>query len=273
MNCQTFKAVVQEIDRPGGVEEGMREDALAHAESCLRCARRLQSTRELAAALEALARADEPLQAPLEVEDRVRLAFKIEIRKRLRPSRVAWALAAAAALALAFGAGVLWHRLAAPSLGQKPGQTRGLPNEQFAAIPAPAASQPEPAQAVKPKPSRQTPNGRGLRHRPVKKTPTAPRQPEVLPDQEMAGFLPLPFADREEPLEAGEIVRIQLSETSLGLLGVPVSEPASSQPVTADVVLGQDGTARAIRFVSGPLPPGLGQQLQNIPFESKGAEQ
>jgi hypothetical protein len=272
MNCRTFKAVVQDIDCPGAVEETMREDALTHAESCLRCARRLQRTRALAAALEALARADESEQAPPSVEDQVRLAFWTKTSRRLRPSRVTWAIAAAAALAIAFGAGLLWHRTVAPGLTGRPGQGSGLSNDRAAAIPAPAASQPDSRQAVKPKPSRRTPTSHGLHHRPVQHAPAAPRQPEVLPGQEMAGFLPLPFADREEPLGAGAVVRIQLSEASLGLLGVPVTEPASSQPVTADVVLGQDGTARAIRFVSGPLPSGLGQQLQSMAFESKGAQ-
>lgn len=276
MNCQTFKALVQDIDRRGGVEERMREDALTHAESCLRCARRLQSTRALAAALEALARADESQHAPPRVEDQVRLAFRAGARRRPRPSRVAWAVAAAAALALALGAGFLWHRMISPGPAQRPDQRAGQGpsqmNDRLAAIPAPAAAQPGSGQPAKPAPSRETRTGHGLRRRRVQRPPAAPRQPEVLPGEEMAGFLPLPFADREEPLETGEIVRIQLSERSLGLLGVPVGEPSSSQPVTADVVLGQDGTARAIRFVSGPLPPGLGQQLQSMAFESKGAE-
>lgn len=266
MNCQTFKAVVQDIDVPGGVEETMREDALTHAENCLRCARRLRNARALTVALGALARADESREAPPRVEDRVRLAFRVQSGERRRPRRFAWAMAAAA-LAISLGAGLLWRQTAAPvpAGSQTAIEESSHIKDQLAAMPQPAAPQADSQHAVKPKPSHQTRTSRRLRRRPTQQ-PAAPREPQVLPTQEMADFLPLPFADREEPLDAGAIVRIELSERSLGLLGLPVTEPVSSQPVTADVVLGQDGTARAIRFVSGPLPSGLGQQLQSIAF-------
>jgi hypothetical protein len=264
MNCQTFKAVVQDIDQPGGVEETMREEALAHAEGCPRCFRRLQSARALAVALDVLSRADEFRQAPPRVEERLKLAFRAEIRQRPRARRIAWALAATAALTFALGAGFLWHRIVAPGGGQAPNR---LPTVQ-----AQATSQPQPVQTAKPKSSHPPTSGRRVLRRRPQPAPAEPREPVILPGQEMAGFLPLPFADRDEPIGAGALVRIQLSEASLGMLGVPVTDSRSSQPVTADVVLGQDGSARAIRFVSGPVPSGLGEQLQSMSFATKGAE-
>ena len=71
--------------------------------------------------------------------------------------------------------------------------------------------------------------------------------------EELADFIPLPFADQDAPLGSGEVVRIQLSEADLGLLGVPVSEDSSGRSLTADVVIGEDGLARAIRFVPSSL--------------------
>ena len=268
MNCVTFKAVAQDLDREGVIEETMREDALSHSESCLRCARRLHDVRALSAAFESLARADDSKNAPPWIENRVVMAFRAQAQRTVRRSRLTWTFAAAAALALTLGAGLLWHRTVAfNSTGsRRVAQGSSQPAMTYAAAGSMAAERRAQPQGVKPKPSRQAPTGHHLRHRPVEHTPAAPRPPEVLPSQEMADFLPLPFADREEPLGAGAIVRIQLSEGSLGLLGVPVSDPTSSQPVTADVMLGQDGTARAIRFVSGPVPSGLSQQLQSIAF-------
>ena len=62
-------------------------------------------------------------------------------------------------------------------------------------------------------------------------------------------FIPWPGASALPPLESGELVRMQLPVTMLPSLGV--APPASHvTAVTADVVVGQDGLARAVRFVT-----------------------
>jgi hypothetical protein len=95
--------------------------------------------------------------------------------------------------------------------------------------------------------------------------------PKAEPVAELAEFLPLPFANDDSPLGTAEVVRIRLSASALGELGLPVSDEAAGQPVTADIVIGEDGIARAIRFISGPVPSEVVQQLQTMAFESKGA--
>lgn len=64
-------------------------------------------------------------------------------------------------------------------------------------------------------------------------------------------FYQLAFAGELEPNEAKQIVRVKLSPTALAALGA-VSAPISvarQNSVTADLLLGEDGTPRAIRFV------------------------
>jgi hypothetical protein len=51
------------------------------------------------------------------------------------------------------------------------------------------------------------------------------------------------------PLESGRIVRIEVPAAELVKLGVPLTDTTLTQPVQADLLLGQDGLARAIRFV------------------------
>jgi hypothetical protein len=62
-------------------------------------------------------------------------------------------------------------------------------------------------------------------------------------------FYRLPDADRLPPLESVRIVRVELPVSSLRLMGFAVSEEPAGSSIQADVLLGQDGLARAVRFV------------------------
>jgi len=65
-----------------------------------------------------------------------------------------------------------------------------------------------------------------------------------------AGFVPVPAAAGLPQFESGVIVRVALPVTALPSYGVDISRASSNQPVEADVLLGQDGLARAIRLVN-----------------------
>lgn len=61
-------------------------------------------------------------------------------------------------------------------------------------------------------------------------------------------FIPWPGASALPPLESGQLVRMDLPVTLLPSLGVtPPAAPVTA--VKADVIIGQDGLARAVRFV------------------------
>jgi hypothetical protein len=62
-------------------------------------------------------------------------------------------------------------------------------------------------------------------------------------------FYPLPDADELPPMESATIVRVQLPMSSLRLMGLPVSEDRAAEFIQADMLLGQDGLARGVRFV------------------------
>jgi hypothetical protein len=63
-------------------------------------------------------------------------------------------------------------------------------------------------------------------------------------------FLPLVAdAPAATPLEGGQLVRVRLPRAALASLGLPLNAERGNEPIKADVLVGNDGLARAIRFV------------------------
>jgi hypothetical protein len=79
------------------------------------------------------------------------------------------------------------------------------------------------------------------------------RAPAVAPEAERPDvdegeadeFVPLQAGDALGDVESVQLVRVQLSPSTLAALGWTVGDEAAD----ADLVVGQDGVARAIRFV------------------------
>jgi hypothetical protein len=63
-----------------------------------------------------------------------------------------------------------------------------------------------------------------------------------------SSFYPLPEAEALPAVENAMVVRVQLPVSSLQLMGVPVTEERADASVQADLLLGQDGLARAVRL-------------------------
>jgi len=53
----------------------------------------------------------------------------------------------------------------------------------------------------------------------------------------------------EQPLESVRVVRVSLPGAALERYGIAPGDVARSEEVTADLLVGQDGIARAIRVV------------------------
>lgn len=51
------------------------------------------------------------------------------------------------------------------------------------------------------------------------------------------------------PMESGEVIRVQMPRSSLIALGLPMDVERAHKSVKADLLIGEDGQARAIRFV------------------------
>jgi hypothetical protein len=63
-----------------------------------------------------------------------------------------------------------------------------------------------------------------------------------------ATFYPLPEAEALPAVETAMVVRVQLPVSSLQLMGVPMDDERADASVQAELLLGQDGLARAVRL-------------------------
>ncbi len=63
-----------------------------------------------------------------------------------------------------------------------------------------------------------------------------------------SGFIMLPYAQSDVPMEQPVIVRVKISLSELRAIGMPLSG-APRGNVSADLLIGQDGVARAVRLV------------------------
>ena len=58
-----------------------------------------------------------------------------------------------------------------------------------------------------------------------------------------------PLIASAPPFERGQMLRVQLPAAAMRTVGLPVGEDHLADPVQADVLVGEEGTPRAIRFV------------------------
>jgi hypothetical protein len=178
-----------------------------------------ENERELMEGLRALGTL-EPREAPGRVEQRLLTEFRARARRRrltLWVSAAAGMAAAAASIAV-----TIW-----------------MPSEQQKPVP-PTVTRTAPADTPK---SVEQPVETALSPEP------AVRYAVLRTDEVAASFYPTPDADALAPLESAMVVRVQLPLSSLRLMGLPVSEDPSGDPVQAEVLLGQDGLARGVRLV------------------------
>jgi hypothetical protein len=85
-------------------------------------------------------------------------------------------------------------------------------------------------------------------HRPSSETVQSPSAREEVIAEVTTDFLPLPYY--HVPMNAGSTVRIKVPATALVSFGLaPTDFRQGDDTVQADVLVGEDGLARAVRFV------------------------
>lgn len=73
------------------------------------------------------------------------------------------------------------------------------------------------------------------------------RRPATGPKEVVTDFFPL--MDPAPPFERGQLLRVELPASAMQMVGLPVREDRLADPVQADVLVGEEGLLRAIRFV------------------------
>jgi len=192
------------------------EDALRHAEQCPECARELQRQKDLTLLLSGMAESMSSLEAQPAAEGRVRAAFG---RRPVVQTPVWIAAGAAVAAILILG---FWSRQPV----KPPLQPR-----------APGAIGPVRPPIAMEKPAEPRPVHRA----PVRRSRAGQ---EVATD-----FMPLRRGPILDPEEIPHVFRIRLPRSEMRRFGFPVSFDLEESAIQADVIVGRDGMARAIRFV------------------------
>ena len=215
MSCELVEALAVDLVR-GTLEPGPRETVLDHADRCPHCSARLEAERALSYRLAALAAATEAEVAPATVE--------AALRRALGRRSAAAITAAGAEVALetetrgwgrqARSAGMAWWSAAAAAV---------VSLAVFLSVRHPLV--PSARIAASPSPVRY---------------------------DEPSSFVLLGYGDSLAELDSMHVVRVQLAASTLTDLGWAPQTGLDSGAVTADVVVGPDGIARAIRVVEGP---------------------
>jgi hypothetical protein len=262
MNCREFENVVNDLACAKLIGAASRVEGVAHVENCGRCASRLADERALSAGLKSLAASDEAKAAPSSVEAALLKAFhaqssnppapRLPVRPKTWPRWVPggvprWVMVAAAAILIAFS--FIIYRA-----------TRNEPRKDNNAH---ITKTPPPQPVVKPEEQVAKDNGESESPResraPQARRGNRPRlnKPFIIDSMttyaedsgDATDFFPLSYGGDQKPMERGEVIRVQMPSSALIAFGLPVNVERADTPVKADLLVGEDGMARAIRFV------------------------
>jgi len=255
MNCREFETVADDLARDRAPDAATRKSAVSHLENCAACARRLADEKSLEAGLRALAASYARREAPPRVEAALLETFREQSKAaparavREVPGfslRLRWVAAAAAAAAI-----LLIFALSATRVAEQtpPGDVQARKDKP--APPEEKKEKDEPAnkrdQKAPPKKKRLVLLQAGLNSK--KAARNRPATDQGAGDEIATRFLPLTSVDSLEHMDGGQLVRVEMPRSALVSLGLPMNIERADERIKADVLIGNDGVARAIRFV------------------------
>jgi hypothetical protein len=277
MNCRTFEAIITELARGQMLETRAREDARAHMEACKHCAGRFADEQALTAGLRAVAASASLVETPARVEAALLSAFRqgttttssgVDAFAGAKTPRWSpWSIAAAATILVVSAFAVL-QLLINNTYGpvrQQASTARTMPHASPIVEEATGRADPEEQSMPAPENHDQTINSAPVFPRPLDRRHGLMREAgmrtgRIRPSQSLGttanineeiatDFLPLTYGSDLSQLDNGQVVRVELPRSVLQSFGLPINVERAGERVKADILLGHDGVARAIRFV------------------------
>ncbi len=260
MNCQNFETVVNELARNQMMEASEREQASLHSDECDNCAARLRAERRLTSSLKELSadmRTANAEGAPARVEQLLLAEFRSH-RSAVKVARQGshssyWIYAAVAALFLVvvgIGATRLFVSVPTESRAENkviknvaPSPITN-PSPEVTAVPELVAVDRPRKQPQRSPKKASAANRDGLTAGARETVSPSNRENEVTTD-----FYPVGYSSALSVQDGGQVVRVELPRSAMARFGVPVNMDRYDERVKADVLVGTDGLARAIRFV------------------------
>ncbi len=264
MNCERFQTVVNDLAREQNgslrgasvMEVNERARALEHAVVCDVCALNWEEQRNLTAGLRNLSVEMKFLAAPPHLEANLLAAF----REQNKTGPAVRSIVLAALLLILFGmvvvrTGVLWR--SKPQVakdGPAPAAPSNVPpkvSDQLAEHTTVKDSIIQPDNATRRNPRHliaSQPFGRA-RAKTVNTAvptdaPTNDANSEIATD-----FFPINYGTTPNLQEGGQLLRVELPRAAVARFGLPVNMDRADERVKADVLVGADGLAQAIRFI------------------------
>jgi len=244
MNCREFEPLLVEVVRAAGQSgadaatgPSKRSDldaALDHAASCPDCSERLAEERSVSAGLRLLAAAEASREPSAGCGATLLAAYRAERGREVHARR--WILAVSGALAASLvvlvGAALLLSH-----------ESSTLVRSLYAKL-SPLAGRPQASGWTS---SSASPSAADL---PATAEDEAYDADTAAPEQEeVTDFVAYyPGADLSS-LDSGALVRVRVPSSALGSFGMQVAQGSEEEWVSADLLVGEDGSPQAIRFV------------------------
>lgn len=287
MNCRQVEPWLVDFARGIAAADDAAADAQHHLAACAHCAARLTAEQRLSAAFSAVVQADAEAAAPAHVEAMLRAAFRTQIDNEQTQTTRASVLAPRGSLASALWTRRTWAALVVAGvvalLVVAVVRLRFTPSRPVARTvahnqshePVAPSSQPlrppaheQQAEQLDVSASSALPDEsrRGVRLKATRvRRGTQAHEHEAAPasvgsvgemlvvarapaSESVSEFVSL-VAGSAPPLASGQLVRVELPRSALASLGLPLNPARGGETIKADVLLGDDGLARAIRFV------------------------
>jgi hypothetical protein len=239
MRCTEFEHQLELVNDVASRAVGSRNEVLDHAASCGSCSVRLREEELLDWSLGEIGAQVRQISPSAEIAQRVMTAFDRERQSNQRHSRN-WRRSATVAIA----AGLLLMATASLALlRRQPGSSPQVDRSPIDLSVAVATV--KVGQTIKPDEVNAKPRAKkSLPARPpVSNTAAGFEAPaEIATD-----FIRINYATPIEP--GSQMVRVRLPRSAMAQFGLPVNMDRADQTVKADVIMGIDGIAQAIRFV------------------------
>ena len=251
MSCSDFETIIIEIARDRLMDAATRERGLEHVRRCTPCATLLVEERALSRDLRALSARCSAEEIPERIETALLAAFRQRAAApAVAPRRRRWALAVAALALLTFGISLAgWIASSTKREAPDPGSN----GAQAAPTDVPAtpekSGQTSPQIVEFPKTDRRI-LGPAPRQRQKRLASANRRSSGADAAREfVTPFFPVMQGGELIPLDGGQFVRVRMPRSNLIPLGIPIDQGRASETIKADVLLSNDGLARAIRLV------------------------
>jgi hypothetical protein len=246
------------------MEARVREAEISHSSNCENCAARLKEEQQLTIGLKQLATSTQEVAASPELPARLLAEFRNQhlsvpqvvapqFRSRSAATYLTYA-AVAAALLVVSGIGALYM------LAAREQTHSGIPAQVVNNLVTPAdigasnVSNPPvsvlPTSPDRPRRSSKRPT---LAKGQSTQSTTAVSQADLLASNNereiTTEFIPIGYSDAPSDQDGGQLVRVEVPRSTMARFGLPVNMERYDERVKADLWLGADGFARAIRFV------------------------